>query len=206
MVLAPPYYFPLEQKELARYALRIAGESPLPLFLYNMPALAGSVFEPQTARSLLDCPAIVGIKDSSGDLDYFEQLLAVARERPDWSVLIGPEHLLAETVQRGGSGGVHGGANLIPRLFVDLYEAASQEDTERISQLQRQVIDLGRIYHVRPHASAVIKGLKCALALAGLCRETMAEPLGGLEEQERSQIQRILEELLGSNGLSMVLR
>src|SRR5947208_471639 len=83
-----------------------------------------------------DLERIVGLKDSSGDLGYFSRLLEAARVRPDWSVLVGPEHLLAETVSRGGDGGVNGGANLHPRLFVELFEAAVRGDTARVAELQ----------------------------------------------------------------------
>ncbi len=37
---------------------------------------------------------IVGIKDSSGDLKYFESLMSLRAARPDWSIMIGPEAML----------------------------------------------------------------------------------------------------------------
>jgi 2-dehydro-3-deoxy-D-pentonate aldolase len=195
VVLAPPYYFPAGQPELIEYVQQLTAELPLPLFLYNMPMMTKVVFEPETIRRLRDDPRIIGVKDSSGDLAYFDQLLLLARERPDWNVLIGPEHLLADAVRRGGHGGVNGGANLRPRLFVALYEAACRGDTARVAELQEEVLRLGRIYHVGRHASAVIKGLKCALSLAGLCNDFMAEPFRRFRETEREQVRRLLEEL-----------
>ena len=125
VVLAPPYYFPAGQVELVEYVRHLVAELPLPVFLYNMPMMTKVVIETETIRQLMDQQRIIGVKDSSGDLAYFDRLLKVAKGRPDWSVLVGPEDLLAETVQRGGHGGVNGGANLLPRLFVDLYDAAS---------------------------------------------------------------------------------
>ena len=195
VVLAPPYYFPSGQPELFEYVQHLTDELPLPLFLYNMPLMTKVVFEPQTIRRLLDNPRICGVKDSSGDLAYFDQLLALARERPDWTVLIGPEHLLADAVRRGGQGGVNGGANLHPRLFVELYDAASRRDTTRVAELQDQVLRLGRIYQVGRHASAIIKGLKCALSLLGLCDDFMAEPFQRFREPERGQVRQLLDEL-----------
>ncbi|MCY2995930.1 MAG: dihydrodipicolinate synthase family protein [Planctomycetota bacterium] len=195
VVLAPPYYFPSGQPELFEYVQHLTEELPLPLFLYNMPLMTKVVFEPQTIRRLLDNPRICGVKDSSGDLAYFDQLLALARERPDWTVLIGPEHLLADAVRRGGQGGVNGGANLHPRLFVELYDAASRRDTTRVAELQDQVLRLGRIYQVGRHASAIIKGLKCALSLLGLCDDFMAEPFQRFREPERGQVRQLLDEL-----------
>ena len=195
LVLAPPYYFPSGQPELLEYVQRLTAELPLPLFLYNMPQMTKVVFEPQTIRALLDNRRIMGVKDSSGDLAYFDQLLALARERPDWTVLIGPEHLLADAVRRGGHGGVNGGANLHPRLFVELYEAAQRRDIARVAELQEHVLRLGRIYQVGRHASAIIKGLKCALSLLGLCDDFKAEPFQRFREAERNQVRQLLAEL-----------
>ena len=97
---------------------------PLPVTLYNMPSLTRTSFELATVRRLLDEPSIVGMKDSSGDLAYFEKVRELSRERDDWSLLVGQEHLLAQALERGADGGVCGGANVWPQLFVQIYEAA----------------------------------------------------------------------------------
>ena len=195
VVAAPPYYFPLGQPELLDYYQRLLSALPLPLYLYNIPAMTKIVIEPQTLRHLLDSTRIVGFKDSSGDLDYFDQILEIAKSRPDWSVLIGPEQLMAEAVTRGGHGGVNGGANLHPRLYVDLYEAATRRDADRIAELQRQVVQLGHIYQVGRHPSAIIKGVKCALALRGICSDLPAPPFHRFESPEREKITRLLATL-----------
>ena len=95
---------------------------------------------------------------------YFHKLRSLVAERPDFSLLVGPEELLGESVLLGAHGGVCGGANLFPRLYVDLYEAASAAELERVAMLHAQVMQLGEtIYSVGKHRSAFIKGLKCAL-------------------------------------------
>jgi 4-hydroxy-tetrahydrodipicolinate synthase len=195
VVAAPPFYFPAGQPELLHYVKHLTAELPLPLFLYNMPMMTKVAFAPQTVRQLLDNARIVGVKDSSGDLGYFEQLLSVACERPDWSVLVGPEHLLADAVERGGHGGVNGGANLCPRLFVELYAAACRRDAARVAELRQQVFKLGQIYQVGRHASAIIKGLKCALSLRGICEDVLAEPFHRFESPERERVRQLLEQL-----------
>ena len=98
----------------------------------------------------------------------------------------------AEAVLFGGHGGVNGGANLHPRLFVTLYEAASRRDMERVTALQDEVLKLTRIYHLRPSSRAFIQALKCALAELGLCTETMAEPIEPLTPPEREFIKSCL--------------
>jgi 2-dehydro-3-deoxy-D-pentonate aldolase len=195
VVSSAPYYFPAGQPELLEFIERLVPQLPLPLVLYNMPQMTKTQFSPDTLRQVAHMDGIVGIKDSSGDLAYFEQLLEIARQRPDWGLMVGPEHLLAEALRRGGHGGVSGGAQIEPRLFVDLYEAALRGDEAAVARLQERLVSLGRIYRVGRHASAVIKGQKCALALLGVCGDFMAEPFHRFREPEQQQVRHILTEL-----------
>jgi 4-hydroxy-tetrahydrodipicolinate synthase len=195
VVTAGPFYLPTAQPELIDYVERLVAELPLPLYLYNMPQLTKVSFEVETLQHLARLEKIIGVKDSSGDLTYFDRLLVLKRERPDWSVFIGPERLLAETAQHGGDGGVNGGANYHPRLFVDLFAAVQRGDLARVAELQRQVLQLGQIYTVGRHVSAVIKGMKCACSLLGLCEDRMAEPFERFREPERTRVREILASL-----------
>jgi len=206
LVLAPPYYFPLEQSELLAYVLRLAGEVPLPLMLYNMPALTKSSFELATVRRLMDEPVVVGLKDSSGNLDYFQTIRQLSSARPDWTLLIGPEHLLLRSLELGGDGGVSGGANVWPQLFVQMYEAATAysetvlaEQKDVVNYLADQADRLGQIYLVgragRISASSVVRGLKCALSLLGICDDVVAEHMTRCSPNERQQVDGILRSL-----------
>jgi 4-hydroxy-tetrahydrodipicolinate synthase len=202
VVMTSPFYFPLAQAELETLARTLAAESPLPVVLYNIPQFARNGFAADTIRRLLDEPRIVGLKDSSGDLAYFRDLCALARARPDWTVLMGPEALLAEAIAAGGHGGVNGGALIWPEVFVELCRAARSGEQARVAVLQTQVVKLGRIYHASDHPAAVFKALKCALALLGIGDGRMAEPLAALVCDERARIRRVLEEcgLLAAAG------
>jgi 4-hydroxy-tetrahydrodipicolinate synthase len=191
-VLATPYYFPAGQTELIRYIDDVVEELPLPLMLYNMPSLTKVWFEIDTLRKLSHHKAIVGIKDSSGDLKYFTQLISLKELRPDWSMLIGPEHLTAEAVKLGGDGGVNGGANIYPALFTQLYEAAVNEDAATIEMLTQRVEKLQQIYTVGKYASRFIKATKCALSIQGICSDHMAEPFNCFLAPERARVQEIL--------------
>jgi dihydrodipicolinate synthase/N-acetylneuraminate lyase len=156
-------------------------------------------------RQLLDEPAIVGMKDSSGDLVYFQKLRDLARQRDDWSLLVGQEHLLAQAIELGADGGVCGGANVWPQLFVQLYEAALAttetsiaEQGDVMPQLVDQADRLGKIYQVGSGAitaPSVIKGLKAALAALGIIQAEVAQPLQPLAAAEREHIAKILVEL-----------
>ena len=194
-VLSTPYYFPAGQTELIRYIAHVVDELPLPLMLYNMPSLTKVWFEIDTLRELSQHERIVGVKDSSGDIKYFRQLVSLKQLRPDWSILIGPEHLTAEAVKLGGDGGVNGGANIFPELFVRLYQAAVADDIDEVDVLTQRVEKLQQIYTVGKYASRFIKATKCALSIKGICSDHMAEPFNHFLPPERAMVQEILERL-----------
>ena len=196
VVLAPPYYLPEGQPELQEYLDHLMPELPLPLFLYNMPALTKVSFELETVRRAMDNPRIIGLKDSSGNMIYFHRAVGLLKHRPDWTLLVGPEEMLADAVFAGGHGGVNGGANVHPRLYVDLFHAAQAGDTARARELHAQVMRISdNLYHIGRHPSAIIKGIKCALSLLGVCDDFMAEPFHRFREPERAKVRQLLAEL-----------
>lgn len=196
VVASTPFYYSVNQADLALYFERLADASPLPVFLYNMPVHTKLVFEPETVQRLLGHPRIVGLKDSSGQMVYFHEVRRVAAVREDFSLLIGPEQLLAETVLLGGHGGVSGGANVFPRLYVDLYNAAAEGNLERTRMLHERVMHVAsKLYTVGKDNTRWINGIKCALSCLGICNDRPAEPLQPLSPEQHKEMQRNLESL-----------
>jgi 4-hydroxy-tetrahydrodipicolinate synthase len=195
VVVTPPFYFAPDQAELLEYLEHLTAALPLPLFLYNMPALCKVAFAPETVRRALDLPGVAGIKDSSGDMNYFREIAAVVAQRDSATLLMGPEELLPDAIRAGGHGGIPGGANLCPGLFVALYDALVAGDAARAAALQADVERLGRLYRVGQYGSAIVKGLKCALNLRSLCNDFMAEPFRRFRTPERERIARLLDDM-----------
>jgi dihydrodipicolinate synthase/N-acetylneuraminate lyase len=103
--------------------------------------------------------------------------------------------LLADAVLLGAHGGVCGGANLCPRLYVGLYEAARDRRMERVVQLHRLVNQLiHTLFGVGKHRSSFLKSLKCALSCIGLCDDFMAAPFRRFQPEQRAEVQRLLAE------------
>lgn len=193
---APPYYYPLTQGELHSYFTRCAAQFALPIVAYNFPALTKVKFEQETVRRLLDVPQIVGFKDTSYDIAYFKEIRRVTHERQDYRLYMGPEQFLVESVKLGGDGGVCGGANVLPRLLVDLYEAAVAGDADCIGPLVKRLAALGEIYKCGEGAAApAIRGLKAALAELGIGNGRPAEPLEPATEAQRQRIAAVVREL-----------
>lgn len=190
VVTAGPTYFPIGQEDLLTWVRRFAAASPLPVYLYNMPSHAHVSFaEPTVLRIAAEAPNVVGIKDSSGELMYLRGLVrAMPAVREEFALIIGPEELTAEAVLFGVHGGVNGGANLFPRLYVDVYEAARAGDVAALRRWQPRVIDISR----RIYGDTYLSGIKCAAAELGLIENVLAAPYAVLEGAERERIRREL--------------
>jgi dihydrodipicolinate synthase/N-acetylneuraminate lyase len=197
LVVAPPYYLPEAQPELQEYLDHLVPELPLPLYIYNMPALTKVHFELDTVRRAMDNPRIVGLKDSSGDLNYFKTAAdLIKKNRPDWPLLIGPEEKLFDALQLGGHGGVSGGANLFPKLYVKLVEAHRAGNLARAQELQNQIQRVSdSFYRIGKYSSSIIKGIKCVANTMGICNDFMAEPFHRFRASERELVQARLNEI-----------
>lgn len=196
LVAAPPYYFGMQQSELLDYYLNLADQMPLPLFLYNMPSHTKIHLDPSTVKTLSAHPNIVGLKDSSGNGVYFNSLLYLMKHDPDFTIMVGPEEMMAATILMGGHGGVNGGANMFPKLYVDLYQAALSRDIDRMLILQNMVLEISlNIYGTGNSPSSYLQGLKSALSEMGICNDFIASPLKCFEEGDKLLIRENLSRL-----------
>ena len=196
IVLAAPYYFPAGQDELLEYLRHIVPLLELPTFLYNMPGRNELMFEPDTVRAAAEIPNLAGLKDSSANLDYFRGLLKTFNHRGGFTLLMGSEVLLVEALREGASGGVCGGANIHPRLYVGLYNAAVTGDAQALAEAAGRLADIhATIYRVGRFRSSLIKGIKCSLSCLGICSDFMAEPFHRFRAPQRQAIRQHLVQL-----------
>ncbi len=196
VVAAPPYYFGLAQEELVTYYTDLAERCPLPLFVYNMPSHTKTMISIDTARKVAEHPNVVGFKDSSANGTFFNGLIYAFRYREDFTLLMGPEEMMAQAVLMGGHGGISGGANMFPKLYVQLFHAAKCGDLEKVAKLQEKVMEISsKIYALGTYGSSYLKGLKGALSLLGLCPNFLASPYKAFNKEEMSRLKQQLESL-----------
>ncbi len=118
-VVTPPYYQAESGEGGNRVFLeRVADDSPLPVFLYDIPSCTGNPLSTETALALADHPNVVGYKDSSGDFTGFCRLLREAP--PEFVMLQGFDSLFLPSIRMGATGGVHALSNVIPEAFAEL--------------------------------------------------------------------------------------
>ncbi len=196
VVSAPPYYYAPAQQELIDFYQSLADVLPLPLFLYNMPSHVKVKIEPATLKAIAQHPNVIGLKDSSSDMVYFHSLIQIMKDKEGFSLLVGPEELTAEAVLLGADGGVNGGANMFPSLYVNMYKAAKSRDLDTVLALQQQIMYISNsIYKIGKYGSSYLKGVKCACSLLGICNDYMALPFQRFNAPERKRVGQILENL-----------
>ncbi len=196
VVFVAPFYFPLTQAELLDDIERRTGQVGLPVVVYNFPAITKVAVAPETVVQLLDNPRIVGLKDTSGNLAYFQQVRRITQARPGWRLYMGPEQLLIESLKLGGDGGVCAGANVLPELFVRIFEAVVAGDADRLAPLATRAAALAEIYNCgEGPAAPAVRGLKAALAALGFGNGLPAEPLAPATDAQRERIAAIIREL-----------
>lgn len=196
LVAAPPYYYATSQPELVEYFENLAKRMPLPLYLYNMPMHTKVMIEPKTVLKIAENKKVIGLKDSSANMAYFRLLQYAMKDHPDFQLFVGPEEMMADAVVLGATGGVNGGANMFPRLYVDLYKASVARDFDQIGILQEKILAVSSaIYTVGKYGSSYLKGLKCALSVMDFCDDYMADPFSHFRKEERDKIELGLAQL-----------
>jgi 4-hydroxy-tetrahydrodipicolinate synthase len=196
VVAAPPFYFQISQSDILRLIESLAKESALPLYLYNQPELTKISFQPETVARAAEMPNVWGLKDSSGHTSYLKEVISlVGKAHPEFSILVGPEHLLAEALLCGAHGGVPGGANIYPTLPVRLYQAFLEGRYDEMQELQAQMVRIGDpIWNASETEPGYLRRLKCALSVLGLCSGVPTWPYQQSTQDERRQIEEHLRQ------------
>ena len=184
VVAAPPCYFPYDHAELLEFYRILTTEQPLPLFIYNMPAMTKINMPPELIIAIAGLPGVVGYKDSAGDFEAFKVVAGTLKDRKDFSLLMGPDALLGQAVTVGACGGVNSGSNIAPEYFINMLKAAKDGNANEIDIWQKEITGLQAIYQFRENiCCGVAAGLKKALSLMGLCTTTMTRPARPMEDQ-----------------------
>lgn len=138
-----PYYFKVSQQSIEHWFREIAKKSPIDILLYNIPQFSNEIELPVVKRLALDCPKIVGIKDSSRDLPRFLNTLnEIKPQRADFSCLIGCEEILYPSLFMGGDGGTIATSGVVPEVLVKLHEAYVSGQHEEGRRIQMKLLEL----------------------------------------------------------------
>lgn len=196
VVSAPPYYYATAQPELISFYEQLIPQLALPVFLYNMPTHTKVSFAPSSIRKIAENLKVIGFKDSSASGGYFQSVMYEMRNRENFSLFVGPEEMMAESVLMGAHGGVNGGANMFPKLYVNLYNAAVDRDIDKVRELHTKVMQISSsIYTVGSYGSSYLMGVKAALSVLGICSDELAAPFSKFDDEHKNRIREAIAKL-----------
>ncbi len=196
LVLPPHYYVGAMGRGavLETHYRTLADSSPLPLMLYNFPAVTTLALSPELIAELAQHERIVGMKDSSGNVAALTETLR--RVPSDFQVLTGSASTFLAALALGVRGGIRAVANVAARPYRRLWGAFDKGELQTARSLQLSF---------NPLAQAVtnrfgIPGLKAAMRLQGLPAGYPRAPLLEVDDQVRSELERLLAEADGQGA------
>jgi 4-hydroxy-2-oxoglutarate aldolase len=191
LVVSPHYYKDqMTDSAIVNYYTEVADNSALPIIIYNVPKFTGISLSVDLLAKLSAHSNIIGLKDSSGNMTYFQSLLAL--RLPEFHLLTGTANTLFPSLVMGAAGGVLALANIAPQYCIDIFRLYQKGNFEEARDLQFKIIRLNQlttnIYG--------IGGLKFALNQLGYFGGEPRRPLELPDETGRAEIKVELEKLL----------
>lgn len=184
-----PYFLKPTQAELLDHFRRVADTAGVPVILYNNPATcAGLSIEPDTVAKLAEHPQVIGIKDSSGDLQNTIELVKRAQSER-FSVLLGRDTLILAGLMFGTRGAIPATCNIAPKLCVGIYESFKKGDVNAARDFQDKLAPVRLALSLGTGNGAV----KEALSLMGKPCGPNRRPIGPLSVDKRATLKQVLE-------------
>jgi 4-hydroxy-tetrahydrodipicolinate synthase len=185
VVLMAPYFFKVTQKDLLLYFENLLPQIPLNVMMYNIPSSTKVSLKYETLEQLSGEERIIGLKDSSGDIEYFREILRLKELRPDWSIMCGPDRIVLESMKAGGDGGVNAGAHILPEVFVRMFNKVVNGNFEKADELNKEVMELYDAVHV---AKPYMACFKYMLKRMGICDDFICEPYHKIDSEAEGKI------------------
>ena len=190
VLLLPPIYIGIDDRELTEFYVRVSGDGGLPIMLYNSPL---AVQENMTARFILELSEvanIVAVKDSSRDLQQIADLIRFCGDT--LRIFVGEENQLLAGMAMGADGAVAMVPQVVGGMAVELYEAAAAGETERAQQLHDEKVK--RVYDLFDVGSGYVC-MKESMNMLGKPGGYSRPPMLPLTEGQRARLRRIYEDV-----------
>ena len=194
-VAHPPCYYPLSDLQMLNYFEKLADAIPAPLILYNIPAVTHCSISLNTIEVLSQHPNILGIKDSERDLDRLKILLQRYGNSTDFAYLGGWGTQMAFVLLNGAAGIVPSSGNLIPKIYLSLFQSARKGDNVEAERLQKTADQVSRIYQEGRNLSQSLAALKVMLSELKLCDPYVLPPLNRLTQEEEAVILKQMQDI-----------
>jgi 4-hydroxy-2-oxoglutarate aldolase len=187
LVKTPYYYKPSYKPEvLIAHYRRVADESPIPVMLYSVPQFTGIALEPPEIAALAEHPNIIGIKDSSGNVQRVVETIAIVPSA--FQVLVGSASTVYPSLTIGSRGAILALASALPEKCVALFELVRQGPHERARELQSLLARASKLMV----SEGGIAGVKYAMDQRGYHGGLPRLPLLPLHDEQKKRLSELM--------------
>lgn len=190
-LIVTPYYLKPADRGIYEHYYTIANKVDLPIILYNIPQCTGLALPWQMVEDLAQIPNIVGVKDSSGQLSFVLAVLEKVRDKIN--VMCGHDEVVVAALAAGCSGAILASANVIPDIWIQIYNHVKKGELQQARDLQYKVQKIARII-----AGSGAVGTKEALKIIKMKVGPVRMPLsvgGELTYESREELRLDLEKI-----------
>jgi 4-hydroxy-2-oxoglutarate aldolase len=190
LVKTPYYYKPMYNTEVfVTHFRRVADASPIPVMLYSVPQFTGVALEAPEIGVLAQHPNIIGIKESSGNVQRAAEILAAVPA--SFQVLVGSASMMFPSTVLGTRGAILALASALPELCVAVFDAAQKGDLETARALQTTLL---------PASKGIVSqygipGVKYAMDQVGYRGGLPRQPLLPLHDEQKKTIRELMAKL-----------
>jgi 4-hydroxy-tetrahydrodipicolinate synthase len=200
VAIVSPFYYRLSPESVYAYFKEIATHSPVDITLYNIPMFASPIDVPTVRRLAEECPRVVAIKDSSGDIPHMIRMIkAVRPRRPEFSFLTGWDAALMPMLLIGCDGGTNATSGIVPELTRRLYDLTVARRLDEALALQYQLITL---FDTMIYSADFPEGFRAALRLRGFEPGASRQPLSAEQRIDLAALADTLQCLLAEQGFT----
>ncbi len=200
VAIVSPFYYRLSPEAVYAYFKEIADHAPVDVTLYNIPMFASPIDVPTVRRLAEECPRVVGIKDSSGDLPHMMRMIQAVRPlRPEFSFLTGWEAALVPMLLVGCDGGTNATTGIVPEVMRKMYDLTLSGQYDQAMQLQYKVL---KLFDAMVYTADFPEGFRAALSLRGFRTGAGRQPLSPKQQMELGTLRETLRRLLTEEGFT----
>ena len=172
ILTASPYYSKPNQKGIYNHYMAIAGASPVPVIIYNVPSRTGSNISAETTLKLAaECGNFAGIKEASGNM---VQIMKIAKDKPaGFDLISGDDALTLPMISTGGCGVISVIGNAFPRQFSEMVRLALDNRWDEARSVHYSLLEIIDQLFIEGSPA----GVKAALNILNICENQVRLPL-----------------------------
>jgi dihydrodipicolinate synthase/N-acetylneuraminate lyase len=200
VAIVSPFYYKLSAQGVYAYFKEIADHSPIDVTLYNIPLFASPIDVPTVQRLAEECPRVVAIKDSSGDLPHMMRMIAAVKPlRPDFCFLTGWDAALMPMLLIGCHGGTNATSGVVPEITRKLYDLTLARKLDEACDLQYRLL---KLFDAMLLSAEFPEGFRAALRLRGIQTGVGRQPQSDVQQSALEKLSNELQCLLSVEGFT----